>query len=716
MEQLGLGRTPGRTPGSGRKISHSDYVRAIAAADTPLRTLNTDAPSRLTSAPLDGVKKDDENADASAAEADATPAKRRRSTINQTPAQVKLLIAGRRRRSSIKPGKELTPGGLLRALSRMPDLPPPTPDEADDNSRSHTLAASTSSRRDSYIPNRASLLSNHSRRTSLASSYLAEEPSLSHSDSSPRSAGSNDASHADPSHRLSLASSHRSSVFSEAATASHAPRRSSIASVASVEAARRASGVADLSRFLVRRGRMSEAVSEMGEGSMMKIDEEMDEKGRYSMDPEGRFSMGSELGRDLSLAYDEHDSPGKASTSASRLSLASAYGNLSAGRLSLPVSLAGETEAGEVLGEEDGEVLGEADGDEPRSAAFEEDDFQQNDFGGGYSDAEADQIAADSERDAGVEEDDEDMGDRIPWADKGKGRASEVDGFGDEEDESVGATAGEGAYEGFEDAVRLPTPPPLAQVAINRKKRLDSAAKPKRTKKQRYTRTGEPVPDLPKSRQKALFQHFLGPGIKMDDEAVEALMDASQDFFSVLLHDASKAAKRAGRSSTINEADMIRAMKDHRLLPASLPVPSLARQLTADRELLDLIEQLGPDGLGVGVKRRRGGGGNGRKKRLEEVEEEEEEEEDEEEEEPPRPPPRKKRPSAAAAKSGKTQTTRSAKENEPAAKEAKKRRRSSTSTSDGRATKRRVSKAAAAKAAAEEPLDASSGGEDVFSD
>ncbi|GAA5904752.1 hypothetical protein JCM6882_008365 [Rhodosporidiobolus microsporus] len=689
MDSLGIGK---RTPGSGRKISHSDYVRAIAAADTPLRdTLNTTARSAAASSAHEADDKPSEMAPPASTE---TPARRRRSRVDRTPAQVKAVLTERKRRSSaglLKPAKELTPGGLLRALSRMPDLPPPTPEEVEPEPTSHTLAASSSSRRDSYLPRRSSGLASESAHPSSDQHLFSPEPRVEakQDSTSPRSTlSAQDADVSLPSQRLSRSFSHRSSMLSPARSEGDRTRRSSIASVASVEAARRASNVPeDLSRFLVRRRRMTDLASEKGGDESMMLGEGGDVS-TYSVGAGGRFSMGSELGRDLSFAPTDIDALENASVSDSRLSLASAYGDLSAGRLSLPVSLAD----GEDVDAKD-DVTGAA-----YEASFAEgdfaEDFPQDDFGGGFDDEHFGGDEADVE---------EDLADRIPWVDKGKGRASDVQ----EGDDEVWTIATQGAGFGFDDVDTLPTPPALAKIALNRKKRLlgSTPSKAKRLKKQRYTRSGEPVPDLPRSKQKALFQHFLGPNVRMEESAVEALMDASQDFFAALMEDASASANRSGRTSVINENDLVRAMQDQHLLTSKIPLPTLARQLGVDRELQSVI-----DGLKLGGSRSKRGGQGKKKRALEDVEEEEEpgeEHDEEEEEEPASPPPKrqkKRAPKPAPAKPV-----------EPVKAKAKRRRSSAAST--GSKTKRAVSGRRKSVRKEEGPLDDSSADEgNVFSD
>ncbi|GAA6005046.1 hypothetical protein JCM10207_008489 [Rhodosporidiobolus poonsookiae] len=740
MDSLGIGR---KTPGSGRKISHSEYIRAIAAADTPLaERVNNAALSHSRSEPALGtafkVDVDEHKAPSTAGQ---TPAKRRRSRVDRTPAQVKAVLVERKRRSSaglMKPVQELTPGGLLRALSRMPDLPPATPSEAGFDPTSATVAASRSSRRESYIPRRSSVLASGSDHPSSDSALPTPHKAPSRLSSSVALDSSAEVAHALlASQRLSRSSSQRASVHSPAPSDAEVDvsrsRRSSIASVASVasvEAARRASVVPeDLSRFLVRRRRLTEAQRVKGEDSMMldAVGEE-GESTRYSLGANGRFSMGSEIGRDLSFAHSAASSPGHASLSVSRLSLCStAYGNISGARLSLPASLAGDGPDDEKREQGDEEQA-----DERFSQAGEEGAFQEDDFGGGFDDdGHVEHLPNEDE------DEDEGMADRIPWADKGKGRASnEYEGeFGaGDEDVGVWMTAGEEAESGFDDPVRLPTPPPLTRTEENRKKRVLASAHParKKNKKQRYTRTGEPVPDLPKSRQKALFQHFLGPSVTMDESAVEALLNASQEFFASFMHDAAHVAARAGRNASINESDLVESMHSHRLLSSKLPLSSLARRLGVDRDLQLVIDSLPPFdplfavGGGAAGDKKRGRAGKARSAAADEEDEEEAEDSADEMPPPPLRRPAKKavKPSPAPAKKAKKAPAPSAKKVVAAptkdADTGKKRRRGSGAADKENKRVRRTSatrkKAGKKDEAVEAPLDESEAEEDVFSD
>ncbi|GAA5971860.1 hypothetical protein JCM11641_001544 [Rhodosporidiobolus odoratus] len=738
-----------RDPASAKKANHADYVKPIAAADAPLREAHNtiDPSSPAYSARSLDAKGDEKPLRNAWPTTEATPARSRRSRADRTPAQVKAVLTERKRRSSaglmLKQAKELTPGGLLRALSRMPDLPPPTPEEIEHELATASPADSTS-RRNSYIPKRSSLLAKGNQHPSspfAADSPAKEEttdaaPPVFFPQSIPPSNETADTLQA--SRRLSRSIPQRPSAFSRA-TSDHevSRRRSSIASVASVEAARRASVVPeDLSRFLVRRRRPMDVASEKGEESMLlDVLEGEGHTARYSLGPEGRFSIGSELGshslRDISFGHpdDPTDSPQQAPRNSARPSLASAYGDLSAPRLSLPASFVGDegkttAQLGGLVSEDD-------------QAAFE-----QHDFGGAFDD-EVDHFDGEGVDEAGgsdQEGKEEHPADRMPWEDKGKSRAFDDDGV----EGDVWKTAAEGAGDGFGGStVALPTPPPLAKVALNRKKRLDPA-RTKKQKKQRYTCTGEPIPDLPRSRQKVLFQHFLGPDVKMDESSVDALMDASQDFFAGLMQDATAAAGRAGRTSTVKETDMIRAMYDHHLLSSRLPLPSLARQLGVDRELQTMIDSLSAsmplDGLGMSTARLK----TRRKKKTKRADEEEglededgsqeeavgegvaeseEGEQEEDEDEPSSPPPRKtkpRKPPVAIASKATVKRVAAKVAQERTKKQAKRRRSSGTSAQskeERRAKKRVVASGRVLRRDKDENvLHSSSDEADVFSD
>ncbi|GAA6046369.1 hypothetical protein JCM3770_004886 [Rhodotorula araucariae] len=556
MDLVGLG-FPGRmTPGSARKISHSEYLHAIAAADTPLR--------ESTGATLNHGQH----------------------SADPTDANVQAVLSERKRRviaSAVR--KEHTPGGLLRALSRLPDLPPPTPDEAQcDPSAS---ASSSIDRRASYVPRHSSLAPvpelsspalNHFAPPTLdyqsALTGDGEDLTISHDTSNTSSAADVSA--------LLLSTQRLSRAFSHSRRSvpllSPPPvdllqlraitRRDSLVSVASVEQGRRAAPLAeDLTRYFVRRGPRK---SELARGADQA--DEGDALGYSFAVPTGRFSTGSKLPH---LASPTH------SHSASRLSHVSGFGDLSAAHLSLPVSLAAGDDEGTPTGLEELDEEGDADGRHLFEPAFgprfnDEDALSP----GGYGD---------------------ELG-------EGEDRALDWPDLGAVDDVFDWAEAGfENRYTS-EAPLAVPQPLPLARIAQNRQKRqqLGASVATKKKKQQRYTRTGEAVPDLPRAKQKALFQQFLGDGVRLDEGAVDGLRDASQDFFASLVDDASEVARRAGRTSLVDGGDIVEVMHSHRLLSSKVPLSSLARQLGVDRELQSVV-----DGITLGLV----AGGTGKRPR-----------------------------------------------------------------------------------------------------
>ncbi|GAA6005418.1 uncharacterized protein JCM10292_007342 [Rhodotorula paludigena] len=593
MDSLGVGLPGGRTPGSGRKISHSEYVRAIAAADTPLREsrLANLAPATEDDTLLTKSTAKTMHAGLTEAAALQTPAKRRRSMRDRTPKQVQAVLSERKRRMSAMSPACLFWLSNLRpnAVPPVPDLPPPTPDDSDE-----TSYAPVSLRRDSYIPRRSSLAPVAEHASSPFGRSLGPNDSTQVADASFSSHDTSMSSATEvagsllPSRRLSRSFSEgRASIplLSPAASERSRSRRSSIlsvasvASVASVERGRRAAPLAeDLSRFLVRRGPGRDADKHDEAGGEM----DREDLSQHDFGAVGRFSMGSELGRETSFAPSEVDSPAAASTSGTRLSIASGFADLSAARLSLPLSLADEGD----LARDAEEVQEQGDAMSFPQFGPEDHEFELPEFGGGFEDEQDGEIGAEEEEEA----------ERIPWEAKGKGRAVEEEAgenaYSDVADDGAYDWVGQHFAAGPEPTLPegLPTPPPLALVAENRKKRLAPAGSRAGNKKQRFTRNGDPVVDLPRSKQKALFQQFLGPSVKLDEAAVEALMDASQDFFATLTKSASHAASRAGRSSVINESDVVTAMHAQRLLSTKVPLSSLARQLGVDRELQTIVD------------------------------------------------------------------------------------------------------------------------------
>ncbi|BGP31207.1 hypothetical protein JCM10296v2_002971 [Rhodotorula toruloides] len=607
MESLGLGLPGSLTPGSTRQASHSEYIRAISAADTPL---HESTGSAINAAGVSSMSKVRDTLVKTAAEdALQTPAKRRRSIRERTPKQVQAVLSERKKRFSTGvPRKEMTPGGLLRALSRMPDLPPATPSEADTTTPARTPDTAVGS---SDLPADTSF---SSAASSTSSSAEVAETLLS-------------------AQRLSRSFSQLRqsvSIGSPAASDKSMSRRDSMASVASVEQARRASiQPEDLTRFLVRRRQLP--VKDHNEA---KHDEDDVGLGslRESIGGTGRFSIGGELAGELSFAASAADVEETASNP--RLSFASGFGDVSAARLSLATNTHDEEDDVDSNTKADLSRAEKEDSNEFAGRFADEDDpLAGHEFGGGFGDYDETSMEQKEllnlDGEGGVEEE-EDLADRIPWDLKGKGRAVEEndtelgDGFDRAEAENDNAAnewfgaQGAGRFDS-EQPLGLPTPPPFSPRAMNRKRPAPAAGSPKRKKqkRQRYTRSGEEVPDLPKARQKALFQHFLGPGIKLDVAAVEALLDTSQDFFAALMDDATASAKRSGRKAAVKDADLIEAMHCQRLLNTKTPLPSLARELGIDRELLAILEGIDTSGSKQSIRRK--------KRKSEETSEEEDE-------------------------------------------------------------------------------------------
>ncbi|EGU12872.1 Proteophosphoglycan ppg4 [Rhodotorula toruloides ATCC 204091] len=648
MESFGLGLPGSLTPGTLLTLPCSQ-IRAISAADTPLRestgSVINAADAYLTSNGRDTLVK------TAGEDALQTPAKRRRSIRERTPKQVQAVLSERKKRFSMGvPRKELTPGGLLRALSRMPDLPPATPSEADSTTPAQTpetVVGSSGLRRGSYVPRHSSLapvlehLSPASSHARTLDNFPADFPADSAdlpADTSLSSAASSTSSSAEVAETLlgaqrlsrSFSQLRRSvSIGSPAASEKSMSRRDSLASVASVEQARRASvQPEDLTRFLLRRRQLpvegdKEAKhdeDDVGSGSL-----------RESIGGIGRFSMGSELGGDLSFAALAADVEETASNP--RLSLASGFGDVSSARLSLATTTHDEDDDIDFSTNADLSRVDKEDRNEFAGRFADVDDpLAGQEFGGGFDNYDETSMeqkeSLNLEGEGGVDE--EDLTDRIPWDLKGKGRAVEEndaeqgDGFDGVEAENDNAAdewfgaQGAGRFDS-EQPLGLPTPPPFSPRAKNRKRPAPVAGSPKRKKqkRQRYTRSGEEVPDLPKSRQKALFQHFLGPGIKLDEAAVEALLDASQDFFAALMDDATASAKRSGRKAALKDVDLVEAMHCQRLLSTKTPLPSLARELGIDRELLAVLEGIDTRGSKQSTRRK--------KRKAEETSEEEDE-------------------------------------------------------------------------------------------
>ncbi|BGP23852.1 proteophosphoglycan ppg4 [Rhodotorula toruloides] len=626
MDSLGLGLSGDLTPGTARQASHSDYIRAISAADTPLRESTGSVNNATRASTANGG---DTLVKTAGEDALQTPAKRRRSIRERTPKQVQAVLSERKKRSSMGvPRKELTPGGLLRALSRMPDLPPATPSETDMITPAQTPdigVGSSGLRRGSDVFRHSSLapVLEHSSPASLHACSLEEFPTYAADAVTDASSASSSSSPAVAETLLNAQRLSRSfsqlrrsvSIASPVAFDPPVSRRDSLASIASVEQARRASvQPEDLTRFLVRRHQLP--IEDEGEAKRGEDDVGSDSL-RDSIGGTGRFSMGGELGSELTFAASAAGIEETASTP--RLSLASGFGDISSARLSLATTTYDEAEDVDFDTKIDISRVEKEDSNECAGRFADEDDpLGGQDFGGGFEDDKEASMERNKpfhlEGEADVEEE-EDPGDRIPWDLKGKGRAVDdddvqaggaFDGLGAEHKEAADQwiDAQDAAHFASEQPLGLPTPPPLSSP---RKRRAPVAGSPKRKKqkRQRYTRNGEEVPDLPKSRQKALFQHFLGQGIKLDQAAVEALLDASQDFFAALMDDATASARRSGRKAVLKDADLIEAMHCQRLLSTKTPLPSLARELGVDRELLAVLEGIDTSGSKKSVRRKK---------------------------------------------------------------------------------------------------------------
>ncbi|KDN53564.1 hypothetical protein K437DRAFT_252925 [Tilletiaria anomala UBC 951] len=126
--------------------------------------------------------------------------------------------------------------------------------------------------------------------------------------------------------------------------------------------------------------------------------------------------------------------------------------------------------------------------------------------------------------------------------------------------------------------------------------------------------TGEEVPSLPASLTKAWFTSFVMPAssgsgtksgkYKIEKTAMDAVEDASHAFFAQFAQEISAQAKASGRSSTINEQDVIAVLKDHGHVTASTSLPSLIRK-HLPREIADLMTITSSSSSGSGSKKRK---------------------------------------------------------------------------------------------------------------
>ncbi|KAK4703339.1 hypothetical protein P7C70_g2878, partial [Phenoliferia sp. Uapishka_3] len=583
------------SPRSTRNVSDGETLRALAALDSPAA-----GPSQSTPQPS-----------------------RRRSMKDRTPRQVQSVLSARKsktnnasaRKMLQSTGKQLndqTPMHLMRTLSRMGDMPPPTPDEEPQED----------GRRDSLLSRRGA-----SQLGDLGEEEADSEGSLSHvsenaSDPAVGDLGDDEGRPPTPQQRAEATTpDHPSSartlpssstqmadllrianhplpprpvfnpflIIKSAGLASACgsqpkpsqfsqddgfdPRRASAHSTWSVEDGRRQSIATSLGGSpghednpelyfqngsspgaLSIRGRISGVSSaEFGDGS----GERMENSSNWLSDyPEGSAA---------NLLYGADNLEKRRRTFGS-VGPRSDDGELEGAKANLP----GRRDSVKTFGDINAEV--------------EEVDFL-DDFGGGGDMSDYYNIA----------EGPEDLTDRIPWDEKGKGPIEEEEG--DEEvegaDEVVEQEAG---LEGFSDEeepvikTNMSKAPSLTKTAAHRKKRI---------KKQRFTSDGCPVPDLPMSLVKSLFQHYLGPNVKLDLGTLDAVMDASHDFFDQMINDASAFARHAGRER-LAESDLVTMMYRERVLSEKCSLQALGRQHGLDRELQGLIDAMGPDGKGTG--------------------------------------------------------------------------------------------------------------------
>lgn len=114
----------------------------------------------------------------------------------------------------------------------------------------------------------------------------------------------------------------------------------------------------------------------------------------------------------------------------------------------------------------------------------------------------------------------------------------------------------------------------------------------RRKRPQRYTSAGLPVPELPRSLIKDLFSHFAGKQTRTSAETLEAVMDASHDFFAQLMADAAKAADRRSGTARVSEADLVKVMTKAGLIGPKVSVQSLGRKFGLPKELQAVLDGL----------------------------------------------------------------------------------------------------------------------------
>ncbi|KAL8290138.1 hypothetical protein RQP46_003077 [Phenoliferia psychrophenolica] len=602
------------SPASNRKVSAGETLRALAAADSPRGS--PPAPSQSTPQPS-----------------------RRRSMKDRTPRQVQAVLSARKSKTNAsakkllknKQLKDQTPQNLLRALSRMGDLPPPTPEDepegaaADRRDSRPSIGAqselgSVDEEEDDDEESDASGsdAGQHSGDDALVPPLPHEQQQRQLSQPPGPSASISDffGPYREPPPQPIFDTSHSTSHSTSAALASGSRAHGlphafddgddlevPLADEDDIDWRRMSAHSAALSPENMRR---QSAVTSFGGTPVQLNNDGMDgfsqggspirqDMGRLSgvsfdpMSPDSRRKSGLGSSPEISMRNNNLLTGASDDVDLRRRTFGS-------GAASEDDQEEAEATIANLLGKREGvKNLDDGSGDEDDAQELERYGSETGDFG----------PAPD------VDEEFDD-GERIPWADKGKGVAVDPEEAEEGEEGELELEGGQAGFEGmgFSDdeapalmKAKMPKPPKLAKLAANRKKRA---------KKQRYTANGDPVVDLPKKLVKSLFLHYLGPNVKLEDDALEAVMDASQEFFAQMMGDASAYAHHAGRKSRINESDLVAMMYRQRVLTDKCGLQALGRQHGLDREFQGVIDAMGPDGKGLGKGRKERKRGTGR--------------------------------------------------------------------------------------------------------
>ncbi|CEH15749.1 PITH DOMAIN-CONTAINING PROTEIN 1 [Ceraceosorus bombacis] len=143
----------------------------------------------------------------------------------------------------------------------------------------------------------------------------------------------------------------------------------------------------------------------------------------------------------------------------------------------------------------------------------------------------------------------------------------------------------------------------------------------KRRKSRLSPYTGNPVPPLPASFLSGLFGTFVTPAsamssaaafgagvknIKVEKAALDAVDDASHEFFATFSQKLADQATRSGRNGTITEGDVVAVMKAEGFVTPRQSVSSLARRFLP-KEFSDLVTPLpksqGPSKIDKGKRK-----------------------------------------------------------------------------------------------------------------